>query len=111
MDFIKKIFGINTNSQAKTLDFNPELTVILDVRTTGEYQDGHVQNAKNLDFYSGDFEANLKKLDKTKSYVLYCRSGNRSGQATRLMKQLGFTQAENLGSLHQASKVLGIKIV
>lgn len=111
MDFIKKLFGINTNAQSTTLSFAPETTVILDVRTASEYGDGHVENSKNIDFYSDEFEAHLRKLDKTKLYLLYCRSGNRSGQATRLMKTLGFTHAENLGSLHQASKALGLKIV
>ncbi len=111
MDFIKKIFGINSNTKPTPMIFDAETTVVVDVRTESEYRDGHIENSKNIDFYSSDFESRLKKLDKDMHYVLYCRSGNRSGQATRLMKQLGFTHAENLGSLQQASKSLGIKIV
>lgn len=111
MNFIKKFFGINTNAQPNAVKFDAETTIIIDVRTASEYQDGHIQNSKNIDFYSSEFESNLKNLDRNKHYVLYCRSGNRSGQATRMMKQLGFAHAENLGSLQQASKSLGVKIV
>lgn len=111
MDFIKKIFGITSNAQPTPIIFDAETTVVIDVRTESEYRDGHIENSKNIDFYSSDFESRLKKLDKKMHYVLYCRSGNRSGQATRMMKQLGFNHAENLGSLQQASKSLGLKIV
>lgn len=111
MDFIKRIFGINTSAQPATVKFDVEKTVIIDVRTENEYLGGHIQNSKNIDFYSSEFESSLKNLDRSKHYVLYCRSGNRSGQATRMMKQLGFAHAENLGSLQQASKSLGIEIV
>ena len=40
--------------------------------------------------------AELEKLDKTKNYYVYCRSGNRSGQACAIMKNLGFDKAFNL---------------
>lgn len=73
----------------------PEL-VILDVRTSDEYKDGHVKNALNLDFYSPNFKSELEKLDKNKQYLVYCRSGNRSGQASRLMQQLGFMHIINM---------------
>lgn len=65
--------------------------VILDVRTPQEYQSGHIAGAVNIDFYASDFPKQLNALDKSKTYVVYCRSGHRSGQAVSLMKQLGFT--------------------
>ncbi len=70
---------------------NPNL-VILDVRTPEEYQSGHIDGAINVDFYAPDFPQQLDKLDKNKVYVLYCRSGNRSGRTVPLMKQLGFRE-------------------
>ncbi len=70
---------------------NPNF-VILDVRTPEEYQSGHIDGAINVDFYAPDFPQQLDKLDKNKVYVLYCRSGNRSGRTVPLMKQLGFRE-------------------
>lgn len=65
--------------------------VVLDVRTPEEFQAGHVAGALNIDFYASDFESQLDELGKDVTYVVYCRSGNRSGQSLDLMEQLGFT--------------------
>jgi len=64
--------------------------VILDVRTPQEYNAGHLAGAINVDFYSPNFKQQLSKLDRTKTYVLYCHSGNRSGRTVPIMKKLGF---------------------
>lgn len=64
--------------------------VILDVRTAQEYADGHLNRAVNLDFNAPAFRAGLETLDKSKTYLVYCRSGNRSRQAVNLMNELGF---------------------
>ncbi|MDX9731042.1 MAG: rhodanese-like domain-containing protein [Bdellovibrionales bacterium] len=76
--------------------------IVIDVRTSGEYAEGHVEGALNMDIYESSFRARLSALDKSKSYKVYCRSGNRSGQAERLMKSMGFKDVENMGSLGQA---------
>lgn len=70
--------------------------VIIDVRTPEEYVDGHIENAINLDYYSKAFEDELNKLDKNKTYLIYCRSARRSGMALDTMKQLGFTKVYNM---------------
>lgn len=77
--------------------------VIIDVRTVAEYQTGHAQNSLNIDFYSPNFLDEVKKLDMSKSYQLYCRSGNRSGQAEGIMKQMGFSDVVNVGGLTEAT--------
>lgn len=64
--------------------------VLLDVRTPGEFTAGHIEGATNIDFENPSFASELLKLDKEKSYFVYCRSGNRSGQAITLMKSEGF---------------------
>ena len=70
---------------------------ILDVRTPDEVQGGYIPNAFNIDIYIGQrFLSELKKLDKSKNYYVYCRSGNRSRQACALMNQLGFENTYNL---------------
>jgi len=63
---------------------------VLDVRTPGEFSRGAIPGAINLDIYASNFSEELDKLDKNKTYLVYCRSGNRSKTALALMKQLGF---------------------
>ena len=72
-------------------------SVILDVRTAEEFESGYIKGALNLDSRGGaDFLASIEKLDKSKSYFVYCRSGARSGQACQLMSQMGFSAVYNL---------------
>ena len=70
--------------------------VILDVRTKEEVDAGYIENAINIDFYSDTFREELNKLDKDKKYLIYCRSGNRSGQALAIMKELNFKEVYNM---------------
>ena len=72
--------------------------VIIDVRTQGEYDNGHLANVDlHYDFNSGEFEEKVDDLDKDKTYYLYCRTGNRSGQAANIMKKRGFENVHNIG--------------
>ena len=76
---------------------NDKNAVILDVRTDAEVADGIIPNAIHIDIYKGqDFIDEIETLDKDKNYYVYCRSGNRSGQACAIMDQLGFENAYNL---------------
>lgn len=71
--------------------------VVLDVRTDDEVAQGIIPNAIHLDIFKGqEFIDAIEALDKDKNYYVYCRSGNRSGQACAIMNQLGFTNAYNL---------------
>lgn len=77
--------------EASTIAANPpEDLVVLDVRTAEEFADGHVDGAVMLDFYDPDFASQIADLDPDVPYLLYCRSGNRSGQTAEMMAQLGF---------------------
>ncbi|GAC57800.1 hypothetical protein GOHSU_25_00350 [Gordonia hirsuta DSM 44140 = NBRC 16056] len=84
---------------------------ILDVRTAAEYAMGHVDGAQLLDFSQGSVATVLADLDPAASYVLYCRSGNRSGQAVAVMRRAGFADLTNLGSVEEASQATGRPIV
>ncbi|TNJ44529.1 rhodanese-like domain-containing protein [Tamlana fucoidanivorans] len=76
---------------------NDDNAVVLDVRTDAEVADGIIPNAIHIDIQKGQgFIAEIDELDKSKSYYVYCRSGNRSGQACHIMEQLGFEKAYNL---------------
>jgi rhodanese-related sulfurtransferase len=70
--------------------------ITLDVRTPGEFNEGHIEGAKLIDFQSGNFESEIATLDKSKTYAVYCRSGSRSGQAVKIMSDAGFTKLYNL---------------
>jgi rhodanese-related sulfurtransferase len=70
--------------------------VIVDVRTPGEYAQGHVDGAINIDVEGGAFDQQIAKLDKNATYVVYCHSGRRSGLATDAMAKAGFTNVVNL---------------
>jgi len=74
---------------------NPDF-VIIDVRTPEEFADGHIENAINLDYNSETFRDELNKLDKNKTYLIYCRSGSRSGSALNIMKELNFREVYNM---------------
>ena len=70
--------------------------VVIDVRTAAEARSGSIKGAVNIDIMSMDFQQKIAKLDKNKTYFVYCRSGNRSGQACQMMGDAGFTNVYNL---------------
>jgi phage shock protein E len=70
--------------------------ITLDVRTPGEYAEGHLEGAQLIDFQSGNFENEISSLDRNATYAVYCRSGNRSGQAVKVMHDAGFHNVYNL---------------
>ena len=70
--------------------------LILDVRTPGEYEAGHIAGSVNIDFYGESFAAELDRLDRDRTYLIYCRSGNRSGRTLGAMKKLGFKDVYNM---------------
>ena len=70
--------------------------VILDVRTPQETAQGMIEGAVEIDFYGENFEREIEKLDPDKTYLVYCRSGNRSGKTCKLMASKGFKHCYNL---------------
>jgi len=65
-------------------------SIILDVRTPGEYKEEHLAGALQLDFLNSEaFDAGIKLLDKSHTYYVYCRSGKRSHNACIKMKKQG----------------------
>lgn len=81
-----------TAAEAKALmgKLPAEGLLILDVRTPGEFAEGHLAGAVLADYKSTEFEAQLKKLDRSKPLLLYCRTGNRSGKSLPILQRLGF---------------------
>jgi rhodanese-related sulfurtransferase len=73
--------------------------VLLDVRTKGEVASGTLPGAKNIDFMSADFATKVGALDKSKTYFVFCRSGNRSGQACKAMFKMGYDVRNLMGGI------------
>lgn len=71
---------------------------LLDVRTPDEFADGHLDGAVNVDVMAPDFRDRIEAMDLGDGPIyLYCRSGNRSGQAETQLKHLGHAGAVNVG--------------
>lgn len=100
---LNQIFGGGTDADLKGL--LEQGAVLLDVRTPGEFAQGHAKGAKNIPLQS--LQQQIDKLKKQgKPVVAYCRSGNRSGMAANLLNQNGI-EAYNAGSLGQAQRLVG----
>lgn len=80
---------VDAKQAAKLLKENPKI-VVLDIRTKKEFERGHIKDAKNIDFWGDDFEADIKKLPHDKTYLVHCASGGRSTQSLKVFKKLGF---------------------
>lgn len=83
--------------------------LIIDVRTSKEFQSGHLKNSINIEWQ--DILSIHSNIEKSKKIYLYCRSGNRSQKAMEILSQAGFLNVENLGSITQASEKLKVKII
>jgi len=70
--------------------------VVIDVRTPAEFAEGHIARAQVVDISAADFADQIAKFDPSATYLVYCHSGNRSGQATAIMASLGFTSVYDL---------------
>lgn len=77
---------------------NPDI-IVIDVRTPDEIAEtGAIENSINIDFKASDFKEKISALDKDKEYILFCKSGNRSGQASKIMAEMGFSNINNLNN-------------
>ena len=82
---------------------------IIDVRTESEWNTGHLEGALHLEWQDILNISSDIKIDE--EIFLYCRSGNRSGKATKILLEAGYVNAKNAGSIHNASELLSIKII
>jgi len=69
--------------------------ILLDVRTSEEYNNGHLKGSINIDYFSDDFSDEISSLGLESPILVYCRSGNRSGKAMKIMYDLGFIEVKN----------------
>lgn len=103
--------SLSACSTSEPLDMST-IAAVVDVRTPSEFAEGHIDGALNIDWQGSKFAAEISTLDPTADYVIYCRSGNRAGQAISYMQSNGFTGTlTNGGGLADASSLTGIAIV
>ena len=82
---------------------------IVDVRTEAEWDTGHLEGALHIEWQ--DILKISSDIQKDEEIFLYCRSGNRSGKATKILVDAGYINAKNAGSIEDASELLHIKII
>ena len=87
--------NLNATDFAEGFKNDPN-AVIIDVRTPGEYKEGHIKGAKLIDVTGPAFSTLIQEQDKSKTYYVYCRSGGRSGSACSAMHKMGFEKVYNL---------------
>lgn len=82
-------------------------SVLMDVRTPAEFDAGHIRGAINVDYENTNFQSEVKKLDASKTYFVYCRSGNRSSKSIVIMKDIGIKNIYDLqGGISNAPELL-----
>ncbi|MDC1430784.1 rhodanese-like domain-containing protein [Bacteroidia bacterium] len=87
----------NLSQQDLTAKLQEKNTVLIDVRTSIEVAGGYIPEAEYfIDINGANFEQKIAELDTTKTYIMYCRSGGRSGKAYSYMVKNGFSKVYNL---------------
>lgn len=104
-------FMSNRNSSVKRMSgaealaaHNAQAATFIDVRTPAEIANGKLKGALEANVTSNDFRNQISKLDKSKPYVVYCRSGMRSARACKIMEQDGFTDITNVSGGYMGMK-------
>jgi rhodanese-related sulfurtransferase len=97
---LKDYYGADSGFDIDSAEFEKLMkepdAVILDVRTAGEFSKERIQGAVLLDINSPAFKDRIKRFHKDKIYLVYCRSGNRSARACKIMSEFGFERCYNL---------------
>ncbi len=84
---------------------------LMDIRTETEFVTEHIEGAINLDYYAESFRDDLDKLDKGKTYLIYCRTARRTGETMPVMQDLGFLEVYNMAGGINSWKTEGFATV
>lgn len=104
MGFFSNMFGSKNytninNEELQNLIKNNKNALILDVRTTGEFRNGHIPNAKNIPVQELSSQVNNLDAYKEEDIIVYCASGGRSSSAAKILNKNGFNKVYNLGGI------------
>jgi len=96
-------------AEARELIINDPAIVVLDVRTKGEFNRGHIEGAILNNYFSLNFKKRLRRLERDKHYIVHCKSGHRSQSAVKRMIKEGFTHITHLDGGYDAWRKLPAK--
>lgn len=102
--------NLNAEQADKLIREKQEIT-ILDVRTPEEYAAGHIDKALNINYYDQNFKKDVTRLEKRKTYLIYCASGNRSSKAREILIQIGMTNLYHLDGGFKAWQKASLSVV
>ncbi len=105
-------FPMNIKPEEARYYIETKAPVVIDIRTSEEHAAGYIAPTNLvMDYYAPDFKDRLAKLDKDASYLLYCRSGRRTGAALQAMKELGFKDIHDIAGGLVAWTAAGLPVV
>ena len=78
--------------------------ILLDVRTSAEFEEGHLEDAVNINWFDPDFLNYVDTLDRKKTVYIYCQKGGRSARAAKALDSLGFSVVDLLGGYSKIAK-------
>ncbi|CAM4019566.1 rhodanese-like domain-containing protein [Flavobacterium branchiophilum] len=93
MGIFSSIFGSNQDSQNQLASIINDNAFLVDVRSKDEYESGHVEGSVNIPL--DQVQANMAQFKNQKNIVVFCRSGNRSGQAKVILERNGIQNVTN----------------
>lgn len=102
--------NVNAEDAAALLHSDSAGVYVLDVRTPGEFAQGHVPGAHNLDFFAANFRQAIRALPRNKTILLYCRTGRRSASALRLLREAGYGDVAHMHEGFEGWKAAGLPI-
>ena len=85
--------------------------IIIDIRTSDEFRDGHLKGARQIDFLEEGFAEKVRKLDRSRPYLIHCRSGGRSSSSLALWKKMKFKKVYHLDGGILAWEKAGLPVV
>ena len=98
------LFGGGADKDADIAALEKSGALMIDVRTPGEFNSGHIEGAINIPY--DVIDRKIGDHPKDKAIIVYCRSGSRSSVAKQKLEQAGYTDVVNGGSLHRMQKQL-----
>lgn len=103
--------NISVRDAAALLQNAPADLIILDVRTPGEFREGHLAGARNVDFFGGRFEMETADLPRDAPLLIYCRSGKRSAAAAESLGEAGMKRILHMHQGIEGWKDAGLPLV
>lgn len=92
----KIVEKLNAQDFIQKYNTNKSTSLLIDVRTPSEYNDGFILDAQNINYYNDDFLEQISQLDTNKTVFIYCKSGGRSAHAAKKFARIGFQKVYDL---------------